>query len=207
MEEFQAALLEALRSSFEQARLRMNWQKGDHVRLVFHSFKPMKDSEAEAVAALAAELTDFAVEFAFVHVVNNHPFLLFDTHQRGERDFRTGQMKGESVPLRGLYQPLSRREALVTLTGPKELKQVDDGMPFPILLSLHRNSTFVDLDYLARQVFHFSAHSWRSFLPASMPVTIVYSQLIARLLGNLSRLPRWSPDSVRGRLGRSRWFL
>ncbi len=207
MEEFQDALLEALRSSFEQARLRMNWQKGDHVRLVFHCFKPMKDAEAEAVRALAAELTDFAIEFAFLHVVDNHPFLLFDTRQRGERDYRTGQVKGEFVPMRGLYQPLSAREALVTLTGPKELKQADDGIPFPVLLSLHRNSTFVDLDYLARQVFHFSAHSWRSFLPASMPVTIVYSQLIARLLGNLSRLPRWSADSIRGRLGRSRWFL
>lgn len=207
MQDFQDALLEALRASFEQVRSRMNWQKGDHVRLVFHSFKPMKDAEAQAVVALAAELTDFAVEFAFVHVVDNHPFLLFDTRQRGERDYRSGKVKGQSVPLRGIYQPLSQREALVTLTGPKELKQVDDGMPFPILLSLHRNSTFVDLNYLARQVFLFSAHSWRSFLPASMPVTIVYSQLIARLLGNLSRLPSWSPDSVRGRLGRSRWFL
>ena len=207
IEAFQNALLEALRSSFEQARLRMNWQKGDHVRLVFHSFKPMKDAEADAVIALATELTDFTVEFAFVHVVDNHPFLLFDTRQRGERDYRTGQMKGESVPMRGLYQPLSAREALVTLTGPKELKQADDGIPFPVLLSLHRSSTFVDLDYLARQVFHFSAHSWRSFLPASMPVTIVYSQLIARLLGNLARLPKWNSDSIRGRLGRSRWFL
>jgi hypothetical protein len=80
-------------------------------------------------------------------------------------------------------------------------------MPFPVILKLHHDSTFVDLDYLARQVFHFASHSWRSFLPASMPVTIAYSQLIAKLLGNLSRLPQWSPDSLRGRLGRSRWFL
>jgi hypothetical protein len=57
------------------------------------------------------------------------------------------------------------------------------------LLKLHRDSTFTDMDYLARQVFHFSDHSWRTFLPASMPVTVSYSQLIARMLGNLARLP------------------
>ncbi len=207
MEQFKEALLEALRTSFDQARTRMNWQKGDSVRLVFHSFKPMKDTEADAVIALASELKDYAVEFAFLHVINDHPFLLFDTRQRGDIDFRTKAVKGEHVPMRGFYQPFSRSDALLTLTGPKELKRAEDGMPFPVLLRLHRNSTFVDLKYLARQVFHFSAHSWRSFLPASMPVTIVYSQLIARLLGNLSLIPHWSFDSVRGRLGRSRWFL
>jgi hypothetical protein len=207
MEQFKGALLEMLRTSFDQARTRMNWQKGDSVRLVFHSFKPMKDAEADSVMALAAELKDYAVEFAFLHVINNHPFLLFDTRQRGEVDFRMKAAKGEHVPMRGLHQPFSRSEALLTLTGPRELKRSEDGMPFSVLLRLHRNSTFVDLKYLARQVFHFSAHSWRSFLPASMPVTIVYSQLIARLLGNLSLIPHWSFDSVRGRLGRSRWFL
>ena len=205
--EFKSALLDALRTSFDQARSRMGWQKGDHVRLVFHSFKPMKDAEAEAVVALAAELSDFSVDFAFIHVIDDHPCLLFDIRQRGEKDYRTGRMKGASVPLRGLVQRLSKHEALVTLAGPKELKKVDDGMPYPALLRLHPSSSFKDLDYLSRQVFHFSAHSWRSFLPASMPVTIVYSQLIARLLGNLSKLPRWSPDFIRGRLGRSRWFL
>lgn len=207
MEEFGEALLEAMRTSFEQARTRMNWQKGDQVRLVFHSFKPMKDAEADAVKALAGDLKDYAVEFAFLHVIENHPLLLFDTRQRGERDFRNGAIKGEHAPVRGIYQALSKTEALLILTGPRELKRAEDGMPAPLLLRLHRNSSFVDLNYLAQQVFQFSAHSWRSFLPAGMPVTIVYSQLIARLLGNLSMIPRWDPDSVRGRLGRSRWFL
>lgn len=207
MDEFSGALLDALRVSFDQARSRMNWQKGDHIRLVFHSFKPMRDAEADAVKALADELRDYTVEFAFLHVIEDHPFLLFDTRQRGVRDFKSGATKGDHVPTRGIFQTFSRADALLTLTGPRELKQAEDGMPFPLLLRLHRNSSFIDLNYLARQVFQFSAHSWRSFLPSGMPVTIVYSQLIARLLGNLSMIPRWDPDSVRGRLGRSRWFL
>ncbi len=207
IEEFRDALLGALRSSFEQARNKMNWQPGELVRLVFHSFKPMKDAEAEAVIALASEMQEYTVEFAFLHVVDDHPYLLFDTHERGAWDPVGKATKGAYVPARGLSQVISRRETLVTLTGPKELKRAQDGMPFPVLLRLHRDSTFRDMDYLARQVFHFSDHSWRTFLPASMPVTISYSQLIARMMGNLARLPRWDPDSMRGRLGRSRWFL
>jgi hypothetical protein len=30
----------------------MNWQDGDHVRLVFHAFKPFRNVEAEAVKSL-----------------------------------------------------------------------------------------------------------------------------------------------------------
>jgi hypothetical protein len=167
----------------------------------------MRDAEADAVKALADELDDYTVEFAFLHVIEDHPFLLFDTRQRGVRDFKSGATKGDHVPIRGIFQAFSKADALLTLIGPRELKQAEDGMPFPVLLRLHRNSSFVDLNYLARQVFQFSAHSWRSFLPSRMPVTIVYSQLIARLMGNLSMIPRWDPDSARGRLGRSRWFL
>src|SRR6185369_7318361 len=46
--EFRDALLEALRASFDQARSKLNWQRGELIRLVFHSFKPMKDAEADA---------------------------------------------------------------------------------------------------------------------------------------------------------------
>jgi hypothetical protein len=146
IEEFRDALLESLRSSFEQARSKLNWQIGELVRLVFHSFKPMKDAEAEAVLALADDLKQYTLEFAFIHVVDDHPHLLFDTCQRGTWDPISRASKGKYVPERGFYQKFSTRDALVTLTGPKELKQVDDGMPFPILLRLHRDSTFTDLD-------------------------------------------------------------
>jgi hypothetical protein len=76
-----------------------------------------------------------------------------------------------------------------------------------VLLHLHRSSTFTDLDYLTKQVFTFACHSWRSFDMSRMPVTILYSQLIARLLGRLGALPHFSVDSIHGRLNRLRWFL
>src|SRR2546430_6119069 len=79
---------------------------------------------------------------------------------------------------------LSDHEVLMSFTGAGEVKRAEDGLPTPILLRLHRGSTFVDTTYLARQAFTFSCHSWRSFFPAPMPITVMYSQLIARLLGN-----------------------
>jgi argonaute-like protein implicated in RNA metabolism and viral defense len=95
----------------------------------------------------------------------------------------------------------------MTMTGAKDIKQPEHGMPRPILIKLHRNSTFNDTTYLARQVFAFSSHSWRSFFPSPMPVTILYSDLIAHLLGNLANVSFWNPDAMLGRIGKTRWFL
>ncbi|ARK48555.1 hypothetical protein BOC35_19980 [Burkholderia pseudomallei] len=62
--------------------------------------------------------------------------------------------------------------------------------------------------YLTKQVLWFASHSWRSFLPAHMPVTILYSDQVAKLLGKLDKLGRrWNPDSMLGRIGTTRWFL
>ena len=108
---------------------------------------------------------------------------------------------------RGQMVKLSKWEVLIVLTGPRDVKRPEDGLPSPILLRLHRESTFTDTTYLARQVYAFANHSWKSFFPGSLPVTVEYSELIAGLLGKLGRLPNWNADVLWGRIGRSRWFL
>lgn len=206
-EEYRSAVIEMLRGALERARADMNWQKGDEVRLIFHSFKPMKDDEAEAVKAIATDLAkDFHLDFAFLHVAQDQPLALFDSEQGGVKAFGGGN-KGAYAPARGGYIHLGRGATLLSLVGPGELKKAADGLPSPILLRLHRSSSFYDMEYLTKQVFNFSAHSWRSFNPAGMPVSILYSQLIARLLGQLGALPGFSADSLIGRLNRLRWFL
>lgn len=206
-DDYPEAVLSSLRKAVDHARKLLNWQPRDHVRLIFHTFKPLKDVEAQAVASLSAELGDFDVETAFVHVVEDHPYLLFDEAQPGVASYGTDEKKGALAPPRGSFFHLDRREVLISLTGAKELKQPSDGLPRPLLLKLHRNSSFTDLTYLSRQVFAFACHSWRSFLPAPRPVTILYSDLLARLLGRLETVPRWNPDCMLGRIGRTRWFL
>ena len=207
IQDYQQALLSSLRMTIEKVRQDMNWQPREKVRLIFHSFKPMKYDEADAVKELVKGLGDYSVDYAFLHIKDNHPYLLFDKNQRGANDFSTRKMKGVMAPSRSLYFPLSERETLLTLTGPNELKRPEDGMPHPVLLSLHPNSNFEDMNYLAQQVYTFSCHSWRSFFPAPMPVTILYSDLVAGLLGKLADVPRWSSDAMLGHIGTTRWFL
>ena len=207
-DEYGTAVLDMLTSSIERARKDMNWQKGDEVRLVFHSFKPLKDTEADAVKALAATLmTDFTVDFAFLHVAHDHDTVLFDSDNPGAAAFGRQELKGEFAPARGQYILLNKQNSILSLTGSREVKKPTDGLPYPVLLHLHHCSTFTDLDYLTRQVFIFACHSWKTFDMARMPVTIAYSQLIARLLGRLAALPNFSVDSIHGRLNRLRWFL
>jgi hypothetical protein len=202
-----SALLDSLRETVQRIKTDMNWQKNDHVRLVFHAFKPIKDIEADAVKSVMSELGDFDLDYAFLHVAEHHPFLLFDHSQKGVFDHETRLSKGVFAPTRGLFMHLSPSETLLTLVGASEVKTANQGIPSPILLRLHRNSTFSDMTYLARQVFLFASHSWRSFFPSELPVTIKYSDLIAKLLGNLGMLSNWNPDVLVGRIANTRWFL
>jgi len=159
-----------------------------------------------AVQTVARELGDYDLELSFLYVIQDHPYVLFDRGQEGLPLGPKGR-KGVYASERGVVLTLSRHETLVTLRGPGELKHVSDGIPTPVLLRLHGASSFEDLTYLARQVVAFSSHSWRSFLPAPLPVTVHYSDLVARLLGRLQRLSRWNPDAMLGRIGKTRWFL
>lgn len=207
-DEYRLELLSSLKATIERLAKSMNWQPREAVRLVFHAFKDFSEDEEEAVKALVASLGEYEVEYTFLHVVEDHPYLLFDQHQHGvpANDGSRG-LKGIHAPDRGHYLRLSGHEVLVALVGATDLKQASDGMPRPILLRLGRGSTFKDMTYLTRQVNTFARHSWRTFFPAPLPVTILYSELIARLLGQLSALPRWNPAQMLGRIRETRWFL
>jgi hypothetical protein len=208
MHEYQAALLETLRSAILKVRKDMNWQPRDHVRLVFHArFKKFSADEVKAIKALLSELGDYDVEYAFVQLSEKHPYMLFDRNEAGAFDHETKRTKGVYAAERGRYLELGKTDVLLCLTGAREVKRPEDGTPRPLLLTLHPDSTFTDMTYLTRQVFTFACHSWRTFLPPSVPVTIQYSDLIADSLGHLSRTDRWNPDVMLGRIGRGRWFL
>lgn len=213
-EEYPNELLATLRAAVEQVKLRYAWQPGDSIRLVFHVFKPLKDVEARAVKRLVEGLaSDYQVEFAFVHVSEQHDWMLFDRNSEGVKDWQVadahlrGRMKGEFVPERGYAVPLGRSEILLSVTGPRALVTPLQGAPRPLLLKLHRESTFQDLEYLAAQAYRFTALSWRSLFPSARPVTILYSDLIASLLGRLRHVRNWNPDILSTMLRTSRWFL
>lgn len=202
---YASALLDALRRTVDAVRREQNWQLDDVVRLVVHAFKPFKDTEVDAVERLMRELGLPSSTFAFLHVAEDHPFLLLDEREQGA-PFK-GAVRGALVPPRGTVVPLGRDEWLLTLTGPRELKQASDGLPRPVLVKLHRKSTFRDMKALVQQVFALACHSWRGFGLSSQPITIQYSDQIARVLRKLDAVPDWDAEAMAGRIGRTRWFL
>jgi hypothetical protein len=206
-DEYGAVLLQSLRSTLDELQRRFGWRKGDQLRIIFHqSFKRYRDVEAAAVADLVGELSDFEVEYAFVQVSSDHDWKLFDPSSEGAR-YRSDSVKGVCVPERGQVVPLGPRAALVTLTGPNQLKTNLQGCPSPMLVSIHPRSTFDSLDYIAKQVHDLTFMSWRTFMPSTQPVSISYPNMVVELLGNLRQIPNFNPDILVTKLRESRWFL
>jgi hypothetical protein len=205
-EKYADALYETLKRSITTVRKQDNWRSTDKVRLVFHMFKPPKDTEAEAIKRTVDALGLEDVTFAFVHIAPSQPYIVFDNTQKGfgYRDPK----KGVLGPSRGLHIKLGDFESLVVFSGASELKQATDGMPRPCLLKLHRLSTFKDMTYLARQAFEFAGHSWRMLSPEHFPITIRYSDLIAERLTGLGGVSGWDAEAIQfGQIGRTLWFL
>jgi hypothetical protein len=205
--EYPEVLRESTTAVINEVKSRNGWQPGDTVRLVFHSARPPRGVDfaelmRQAVVAVGGEQS---MEFAFLTVSHDHPFTLFNTAQNGAST-RTGR-KGELVPDRGLIVQTGKYSRLICTTGVTLVKR--PGLPIsrPLQVHLHRGSTFTDLHYLSEQVLKFTALSWRSTQPAADPVTIYYSELIARLLGRLKAVPDWSPALLNARLRTSKWFI
>lgn len=205
-EHYSEELFKSLSRSIEAVRAADNWRSTDAVRLIFHVFKQMAEQEADAVDMLVQKLGLTQVKYAFLHIVDQHPFALFDEGNAGTKVWGGG-FKGVYAPERGLAVRLGEAESLLCFTGGRDLKQASDGMPLPSLLRLHYRSTFRDMTYLTRQAFDFANHTWRMFTPAPLPITIHYSVLIARLLTGLRHVPEWDPDTMLSPISRTRWFL
>lgn len=205
--DYPRALQDSTVSVLAEIKTRNAWQPGDTVRVVVHAPRPPRNVDLAQLmsAALATVGGEQNVEFAFVQVSHDHPFVLFDESERGQH--LGHRVKGEMAPRRGLVVATSPYSRLLCTIGPNLVKRPGLPLPRPVQLRLHRASTFRDMTYLTEQVLKFTALTWRSTLPAADPVTIYYSELIAELLARLKHVPGWSPASLRSRLRASRWFL
>lgn len=190
-----------LGETIEKIQKRMNWQKGDTIRLIFHAqVKKFNKEEIEAVRAVIHKYREYQIEYAFLKISEDHGLHMFDSAT-------VDVQKGRLAPPRGKTFKLSKHEMLVYLIGQRELRQDTDGHPRGVILDVHKDSTFKDITYLSAQLYSFASHSWRSYFPNPMPVTISYSDLIARNLGWLNQLPGWNDSVMIGKIGQSQWFL
>lgn len=195
------ALTSVLDETIDKIQKRMNWQKGDTIRLVFHAqVKKFSKDEIAAVQTVVDKYQQYQVEYTFLKISENHGLHMFDSTTDGEQ-------KGKLAPQRGKTFQLSKHEMLVYLIGQRELRNDTDGHPRGLILDVHKDSTFKDIKYLSAQVHSFASHSWRSYFPNPLPVTISYSDLIAQNLGWLNQIPGWSDSVMIGKIGQSQWFL
>jgi len=195
------ALTSVLDETIDKIQRRMNWQKGDTIRLIFHAqIKKFNREEIEAVRTVINKYREYQIEYAFLKISEDHGIHMFDSTTANEK-------KGKLAPSRGKAFRLSEHEMLVYLIGQGQLRQDTDGHPRGVILNVHKDSTFKDIKYLSTQLYNFASHSWRSYFPNPMPVTISYSDLIARNLSWLNQIPDWNDTVMIGKIGQSQWFL
>jgi hypothetical protein len=209
-------LLKSLKMSISKLSNEQGWQNGDTVRLIFHIFKPIRNVEFDVVSQLIKDIHDYNIKFAFVTISKMHPNLIFDTNQTGV--LKNNHIIGEFIPNRATNIVLDSETCVIQMLGVNELKTSKHGMSNPIQIKIrtpqhkyHNNELnkylFYDLYYIVQQIFSFTYLSWRSFLPAEQPATMLYSTLIAKLLGKLKNVQGWDSDKLNYGLKRKKWFL
>jgi argonaute-like protein implicated in RNA metabolism and viral defense len=208
-EDYPQELRASTMAVLSEIKARNGWRSGDSVRIIFHSYKPLRKVEVAEIVANCARIigAEQNVQFAFLTVSHDHPFLALELAQRGIPVPRSNMRKGEYAPERGTIVRIGRYTQLLCTNGPRLVKREEAPLPTPLLVHLHPESTFRDLTYLTKQVLKFTSLSWRSVLPARKPVTIYYSELIARLLARLRAVKDWSPAMLNVKLRASKWFL
>lgn len=208
-DDYPKVLRENTTKVLEEMRERNGWRQGDTIRMVFHAHKPLRKVEVSQIVkdSVAHAGSGLEIQFAFVTVSHEHPFRVIDPEYGGVAGRTSDSVKAKMVPPRGRVVQLGRYTRLLCTKGPSLIKRPQTPLPAPILVNLHKESTYRDLQYLSEQVLKFTSLSWRSTQPAEDPVTIYYSQLIAKELSRLRAIEGWSPSILNTRLRHSMWFL
>jgi hypothetical protein len=205
-------LLSSLTYSFNRLEKEQGWAEGDTIRLIFHIFKPIKNTEFEVISQFIKNNTKYKIKFAFVTISKSHPHLLFEPTQLGVSG------KGAYIPNRANNVFLDSETCVVQMFGPKELKTARQAMSTPIQIRIRtpqgdydnnelEELLYYDLAYIVQQIFSFTYLSWRSFLPGEQPATMLYSNLISKLLSKMRNVSGWDADHLNYSLKRKKWFL
>ncbi|MEM0049775.1 MAG: Piwi domain-containing protein [Candidatus Bathyarchaeia archaeon] len=165
--------------------------------LIFHFHKRTGKKEIEAVKN-AIEKIGVDIKYALLHLNSYSNYKIFDT-----TDYTY-------IPLIGLNVRLSSRQAILVTDGRRQYaKRPYIGTPNMLEVTMDKESTidFREFPRLLEQVYRFSYVNWRGFNAKTMPITIHYPYLIARLIGNLEDITKWNSIISNGRLMDKAWFL
>jgi hypothetical protein len=203
---YERALEDTIRRTVETVADYEGLPEGAPLRLIFHVPRRPGRHEEHPILNAVGKLTKFKIEFALVHVNDDHHFHLFDTAHHTPKTLH-GQLKPEAMllPARGFAVTIGPRERLVTFIGVDQYRGY--GCPAPLRITLDARSTFRDIDYVTQQLYLLSFMSARSLNPGKAPATITYAEQLADLTGHLRGVQNWTVELIHQYLGRKLWFI
>jgi hypothetical protein len=203
---YEGALEDTIRRSVEKVAAFEALPDGAPLRLIFHVPRRPGGHEKRPILNAVRKLPRFKVEFALIHVNDDHRLQVFDLGNTNPRT-GAGRPRPEALllPPRGLAVRLGPRERLVTFIGVDQYR--GNGSPSPLRITLDKESTFKDLDYLTQQLFWLSFMNAGTLNPGVAPVTITYAERVAYLTGRLRAVQSWTVELIKQKLGRALWFV
>lgn len=180
-------------------------REGAHLRLIFHVPRRPGKHEEMSVLNAVGKLPQFKIEFALVHVNDDHHFQAFDTMNVDGQGWKGKKEEAKLMTKRGLCVALGPDERLVTFVGPDQYR--GHGSPGPVLVRLDHRSTVKDVDYVAQQLYWLSFMNAGSLNPGHGPASIVYAEKLAKLTGHLRGVQQWTVDLIHTKLGWKLWFI
>jgi hypothetical protein len=204
-DEYEAALERTIIAAVEKVAGFQGLGDGAKLRLVFHVPRRPGKHEERAIVNAVGKLPRFRVDFALVHVNDDHQLQAFDTANTTGKGRRAEKAEAALLPKRGLCVALGPDERLVTFVGADQYRGF--GSPGPVLVRLDARSTIKDVHYLAQQLYLLSFMNVGSLNPGFAPATIAYAEKLAQLTGHLRGHEKWSVDLIHQKLGRRLWFV
>jgi hypothetical protein len=202
---YEQALEDTIRRTVSRVAAFEQLNDGAPLRLIFHVPRRPGRREEKAILNAVGKLPKYKIEFALVHVNDDHHLQLFDLDNSNPTSWGRPKPEAAFLPARGWSIAIGPRERLVTFVGPMQYR--GNGSPTPLRITLDKRSTFKDVDYVTKQLYLLSFMSVRSLNPGILPATIIYAEQLAELTGHLRAVQAWTVDLVHQHLARKLWFI
>ena len=190
-----------LAGSFQKAVKQFKEENDDVERVVIHFYKRMSKKEAGIIMGALRELK------------LKVPLVILTIHKTGSSDLvLTDRSKSHRLPLSGTYYRSGKRQFLLCNNARFDEGEKLRGYPYPIKVYIDVRGPDGELveeqlddktwvHELLEQVYQFSRLNWKTVSTRSMPVTVLYPQMVAE------KFPFFEGNRIPGFGKRNLWFL
>lgn len=197
MENYQTFLEKSITEIISQNIANGVLDKKQDFLLIFHIFKPAgKDNEIKALKNIISKFVDYRFNYTFVHIGDGHNYCFF-SYEHTSSQFVFKKKNDLGLNDRGTFVKIHNKQGFLGLnpTSSKFLK-----------IDIHKDSTFVDLEYIATQIYEFAELSHTSYNKSGKPVTIKYANLMAYFAEKLKEIPGFYLEEIE-MSDNSLWFI